>query len=647
MAVILRHETYGDIPFPEGTTDQELTQYLVKLEAAGGEQYGVGETIVDQMGRSFTSSLRTLGDLTGIRDDQDRLEDREREFQSRVQFEQNPASSVVGMLAGGILDPVTIPALALAPIKVASTVGTFALRGAAQGAAGGALEPVYESYGDSTVANIFAGTVLGGGLGAGIGKLLTLGKTPDVKANEVEAVSDDKSVLEVADAIDIAPVRTVGQAQEKILKDLEIEATGAPSKRQINFIDAKLNQAKQNLASIDNTLNKLKGSTAPVGKKVAAKSATKVLENRKVEAQQSIQQLEVQKAEGDVLRKAAVNLNKARNGKFSEIEGYSDRVNQASIPLARSPVAAAVRGQSPQPVQPAPIGSQQPSSEGNAALFRRLGLGRSAPRDPYAGTSSAGAATETMAVPRFQEEVSGVGSGQVQSDDKVAQQFMPRSQESATRRLVDGKVSGENRETINPIKMSQRAKDAIEAVQNKRAKGQTPTPNQLAEYNKAQEEMFILDEYTDTVAKIARTRGLDTYANRFGSTGRYNFDNITKGGAKFLRDNNIEDLDGMVRYIVDNPNKIFSSEETNGLTELLQEVDDKLLNTQLLIKHADRMTDAEVAVLHNDIDVYYGIQSWFKGQGSKVAGVMNARKLMYKNIADNREIKQLFAGVDC
>ena len=628
MAVILRHETYGDIPFPNGTTDQELTQYLVQLEAAGGEQYGVGETIVDQMGRSFTSSLRTLGDLTGIRDDQDRLEDREREFQSRVQFEQNPASSVVGMLAGGILDPVTIPALALAPIKVASTVGTFALRGAAQGAAGGALEPVYESYGDSTVANIFAGTVLGGGLGAGIGKLLTLGKTPDVKANEVEAVSDDKSVLEVADAIDIAPVRTVGQAQEKILKDLEIEATGAPSKRQINFIDAKLNQAKQNLASIDNTLNRLKGSTAPVGKKVAAKSATKVLENRKVEAQQSIQKLEVQKAEGDVLRKAAVNLNKARNGKFSEIEGYSDRVNQASIPLARSPVAAAVRGQSPQPVQPAPIGSQQPSSEGNAALFRRLGLGTESPR--FLGMSE-----------------DSVGARRTIQDPMVAEKFMPRSQESATRRLVDGKVSGENKETINPIKMSQRAKDAIEAVQNKRAKGQTPTPNQLAEYNKAQEEMFILDEYTDTVAKIARTRGLDTYANRFGSTGRYNFDNITKGGAKFLRDNNIENLDGMVRYILDNPNKIFSAEETNGLTELLQEVDDKLLNTQLLVRHSDRMTDAEVAVLHNDIDVYYGIQSWFKGQGSKVAGAMNARKLMYKNIADNREIKQLFAGVDC
>ena len=195
--------------------------------------------------------------------------------------------------------------------------------------------------------------------------------------------------------------------------------------------------------------------------------------------------------------------------------------------------------------------------------------------------------------------------------------------------------------------MSQRAKDAISSVENKRAKGETPTPNQLDEYNKAQEEMFTIKEYTDTVAKIARTRGLDTYANRFGSTGRYTFNNISKGGSKFIKDNNIEDLDGMVRYILDNPNKIFSAEEINGMTELLQEIDNKLLDTHQLLRHSDIMTDAEIAVLHNDVDVYYGIQSWFKGQGSKVAGIMNARKLMYKDIAENRQIKQLFAGVDC
>lgn len=629
MAVILRHEKYGDIPFPEGTTDQELSQYLVRLEAAGGKQYGIGETLIDQGERSMSSSLRTIGDLTGFRDDQDRREDKEREFQSRVQFEQNPASSVVGMLAGGILDPVTLPAFALAPLKVASTVGTFALRGAAQGAAGGALEPVYESYGDSTVANIFAGTVLGGGLGAGIGKLIDIGKTPDIKAAEAEAVSDNKSVIEVANAIDIAPVRTVGQAQEKILQELEIEAKGAPSKQEVKNVEAQLNKAKQDLSSIDNTLNKLKGSPAPVGKRVVTKSATTVLEARKVEAQKSIQQLEVQKAEGDVLRKAAINLDNARKGKFSSIEGYSDRVKQAGMPLSRSPMSAAVKGEPAlSPINKRVLAtSQQPSSEGNAALFRLLGLG-----------------TES---PRFLGMADSVGARRTEQDPMIAEEFMSRSRESDTRRLAEGRVSGENKETINPIKMSQRAKDAISSVENKRAKGETPTPNQLDEYNKAQEEMFTIKEYTDTVAKIARTRGLDTYANRFGSTGRYTFNNISKGGSKFIKDNNIEDLDGMVRYILDNPNKIFSAEEINGMTELLQEIDNKLLDTHQLLRHSDIMTDAEIAVLHNDVDVYYGIQSWFKGQGSKVAGIMNARKLMYKDIAENRQIKQLFAGVDC
>ena len=67
----------------------------------------------------------------------------------------------------------------------------------------------------------------------------------------------------------------------------------------------------------------------------------------------------------------------------------------------------------------------------------------------------------------------------------------------------------------------------------------------------------------------------------------------------------------------------------------------------MLTKHTDGMSDAEIALLHNDIDVFYGIQAWFKGQGSKVAGVMTARKKLQQDIANNREIKQLFAGVEC
>ena len=208
-------------------------------------------------------------------------------------------------------------------------------------------------------------------------------------------------------------------------------------------------------------------------------------------------------------------------------------------------------------------------------------------------------------------------------------------------------MSGENKEPINKIKVSQRAKDAATVVRNKQSRGEEPTAKDWDEHERAYQETEILKEYTDTVAMIARTRGLDTNANRFGSSGRYTFENISKSSAKFIRDNKIRDMDDMVKYIVDNPNKIFSADELAAATELMIEVDNKLFNTHALLKHADAMTDAEVAVLHNDIDVYYGIQSWFKGQGSKVSGIMNYRKKMYQDIADNRQIEQLFAGVQC
>jgi hypothetical protein len=53
------------------------------------------------------------------------------------------------------------------------------------------------------------------------------------------------------------------------------------------------------------------------------------------------------------------------------------------------------------------------------------------------------------------------------------------------------------------------------------------------------------------------------------------------------------------------------------------------------------------ALLHADINLYAGINAWFKGQGSKASAAMNFRRKIYQDIADNREIESLFAGVKC
>lgn len=532
-------------------------------------------------------------------------------------MEQNPVSSVLGMLGGGILDPITIPAFALKPLTFASKVGTYASRGAAQGFFGGALEPVYEQYGDSTVANMFAGTVLGSGLGAGIGKLLT--KSTDKVAKAVDEV--DSSAPVKTESVNIeqifnAPVRTVEQSNAKILKELELEAKGAPSKEDVATLNQTLKLEKDKSFKLGNILAKLQGSGSKPT--LGNRNASRVMEARAVESNAKIKKLELDLASATTLRKAVTNLENAKLGKFSKIEGYADRLKQSSVPLPRTPIAQAVQGQPPAPPS---ILSSKPS------LARKLGLG--------------------LDTPRFLDRNDTAGAQRVNQDPFVRQQFMPRSKEDSTRRVVQGKVSGDNKETIVPIKLSSSSKEAIDNVNRKVNKGEEITPDDFDKYDKAKREQTTLDEYSDTVAQIARSRGLDTYAARFGSSGRYTFENIEKSASKFLKDEDIDNLDDMVRYILANPEKIFNAAELTGMRDLLSEVDQKLLDFSMLTKHTDGMSDAEIALLHNDIDVFYGIQAWFKGQGSKVAGVMTARKKLQQDIANNREIKQLFAGVEC
>lgn len=639
MAVILRHETYGDIPFPEGTTDEQLAQYLVKLEAAGGEQYGVLKTLGDQASRSFTSSMRGIGAALGSSDaEQERL-DNEAEFRSRVQMEQRPVASVTGMLAGGVVDPVTIPALALKPLTFASKVGTYASRGAAQGFAGGALEPVYEQYGDSTVANMFAGTVLGTGLGAGIGKLLTKSgsKVDDEVLEEADSVvgsaqKEGRERIEGDYSLNVEdiltpPARTVGQANAKILEELELEAKGAPSKQQIDDLNLQLKVAKKESTQLGNVLGKLTAGRAKAslgrGKNIPAKVAqAKAIEARAIESNNKIKQLELQIAEATTKRKAVINYEQAKLGKFSKVEGYEQRLAKATAPLKRNPVAQAVRAPRVAPTA-APT-----FADSNPVLARKLGL-------TPEGTS------------RFLNKDDSAGARRVNQDPLVAQEFMPRSKVKATKGVLDGKYNGENREPIVPIRVSDQAKADIKNVERKLANNEKVSDQEMERYDRALKEEKLLEEYADTSAQIAASRGLDTYANRFDGFGRYTFENIQRRSNKFLKDENIENLDDMVRYILNNPNKLFNAAELNGMSDLLMEVDQKLLDLSMLTRNTDNMSDAEIALLHNDIDVFYGIQSWFKGQGTKASGLFTARKKLIKDIANNREIKQLYAGVDC
>ena len=158
-----------------------------------------------------------------------------------------------------------------------------------------------------------------------------------------------------------------------------------------------------------------------------------------------------------------------------------------------------------------------------------------------------------------------------------------------------------------------------------------------------------LEEYSQMAMKVAGSRGLDTAALRGMMRGRHTFENIDKGAQTLLKKNGIEDLEDMVKYILDQEKKdrIFSAEEMQMLSPLFVEVERKLFNAYDLLGSSTGLTDETIALIHSDINLFYGIQAWNKGQGSKVSAALNHRRKMLQDIAENRMIDSLFAGVKC
>lgn len=162
MAIVVEHPL-GTLTFPDGTTEEEINQSLVQLEAEYGEEYGLGETLGRSFERGISATARGIEQASGLNVplvEQGTEQDLEREFQRRVMQEQSPVASFAGEVGGAILDPVTIPA------KIAKVPATVI--GLLSGGAYGFLEPTYEEMGDSVVANTLFGAGFGTLLGGGV-----------------------------------------------------------------------------------------------------------------------------------------------------------------------------------------------------------------------------------------------------------------------------------------------------------------------------------------------------------------------------------------------------------------------------------------------------------------------------------------------
>lgn len=677
--ITINHKTLGPITFDNGTSREEIANYLVEVDSIVGEQYGIGDTLGTQFGRSMGSSIRSIKGKLGLNTEVDDYEDQVAEYESRKMFEQNPVSSFGGMLAGGFADPITLPALALKPISFASKVGTYAARGGVQGGLGGLLEPTYDQYGDSTVLNIMAGVTLGSGLGAGVGKLVSkYGATPKGTEETSEDLKEtSQEVLGDLYGTTLAPeVRTRQQAIDKITEELELESAGAPTSAGLGSLKSSVDSTKARISSMNNVINRLKGDQ-PLGSKVSSRNAVSKAEAQKIEAEKQLQDLELKYEEGKVLRKAAKNLKLIKNGQFSKVSGIEERFKALQTPMQRTPLGRAVNDQQPTAPKINPFNSSTSRILGtvdraddqynkDTGLFepdapvnvkkdesityddQGFAYKDGVPMDvkPTAGTPVVAGSGAPLRTPDT------AGASRVQGDlnQAVGEQMLPRTvnKPAVTQKLVDDKFKGDNPETSMPMKESRENAQIRERINRKQARGEELSQEDLIDIRTINDDLESLSLFKKFVQKIAGSRALDTAAIRGLSKGRYTFQNIGERAEILLKKNGIEDMEDMANYILSSDkNKIFSAEEMDMLTPLLVEAERRLVEVQRMTRFSDVLDDNEIAALHSEINLYYGISAFNKGQGTKVSATLNHRRKMLQDIADGREISSLWAGRSC
>tara|TARA_R110002124_G_C8959496_1_gene513943 strand:- start:1952 stop:3991 length:2040 start_codon:yes stop_codon:yes gene_type:complete len=677
--ITINHKTLGPITFDNGTSREEIANYLVEVDSIVGEQYGIGDTLGTQFGRSMGSSIRSIKGKLGLNTEVDDYEDQVAEYESRKMFEQNPVSSFGGMLAGGFADPITLPALALKPISFASKVGTYAARGGVQGGLGGLLEPTYDQYGDSTVLNIMAGVTLGSGLGAGVGKLVSkYGATPKGTEETSEDLKEtSQEVLGDLYGTTLAPeVRTRQQAIDKITEELELEAAGAPTSAGLGSLKSSVDSTKARISSMNNVINRMKGDQ-PLGSKVSSRNAVSKAEAQKIEAEKQLQDLELKYEEGKVLRKAAKNLKLIKNGQFSKVSGIEERFKALQTPMQRTPLGRAVNDQQPTAPKINPFNSSTSRILGtvdraddqynkDTGLFepdapvnvkkdesityddQGFAYKDGVPMDvkPTAGTPVVAGSGAPLRTPDT------AGASRVQGDlnQAVGEQMLPRTvnKPAVTQKLVDDKFKGDNPETSMPMKESRENAQIRERINRKQARGEELSQEDLIDIRTINDDLESLSLFKKFVQKIAGSRALDTAAIRGLSKGRYTFQNIGERAELLLKKNGIEDMEDMANYILSSDkNKIFSAEEMDMLTPLLVEAERRLVEVQRMTRFSDVLDDNEIAALHSEINLYYGISAFNKGQGTKVSATLNHRRKMLQDIADGREISSLWAGRSC
>jgi len=188
----------------DNRTDEQILAYL-----SGETGFSAG---VKRFVESAGSSIKGIAQMAGVADTERIRAERQA---AEIASANNPYIGGAAEFAGAIADPINLPAVAIAPLRGATLVGTMARQGAAQGAFGGFLEPVLKEGGDTgffstdrakgAAVGTAAGFALGGVLGKGAESLVNyLTKKADVPLSDIPQgkQATDAALSDVAKAID-------------------------------------------------------------------------------------------------------------------------------------------------------------------------------------------------------------------------------------------------------------------------------------------------------------------------------------------------------------------------------------------------------------------------------------------------------------
>lgn len=241
-----------------------------------GEGFGTVSTIIDQTGRAISDTLRGAvsllpeNDFISISPNQDLTQ----EQVSRMQLETNPIASVTGIVAGSILDPITLPLFLTKALKIGGAVTTGLAQGAVAGGISGAIAPVYEQLGDSRLINTAASSAFGGAIGSVLGKVLSKFGV-DISAPDVEKAINElppSAKAEVKQAIALEEQMATKPQQKPELRpfqqrmsqeNIDRLTSGELDENQLRILQQKLQKNEADIARAEEELYNVEKGTTP------------------------------------------------------------------------------------------------------------------------------------------------------------------------------------------------------------------------------------------------------------------------------------------------------------------------------------------------------------------------------------------------